>query len=289
LPPALLVAVGVAWVVLVATRLANTAAVAVAAVTWVAVVRPIQRLTAVAAAVVSSVLEEVSPAYLAALAALENLAAAAAVDNKAMGALPDTVREQVAVEKLPMAATPLTMHRPVQEARQRAAAAVKCPMLQWQFPGLLWAAAVALVNAAAMPVPVVLQAAAVGQVAATWLVPGDSAEEGAAVDPLSPVTVDRAGQVVISAGVEGTARPPVQSVVLVDLAVVVEAELPMCSRQASAAQVDLAVLVPAAVAVAPGPELPAPMQALAASAIRVAAVAAEPLWAVPSLSHLAAH
>ena len=39
-------------------------------------------------------------------------------------------------------------------------------MLQWQFPGLLWAAAVALVNAAGMPVPAVLQAAAVGLVAA---------------------------------------------------------------------------------------------------------------------------
>jgi hypothetical protein len=126
LPPALLVAVEVAWGVLVATRLANTAAAAVAAVTWVVVVRPIQRLTAVAVVVVSSVLEEVSPAYLAAMAALENLAAAAAVDNKVMGALPDTVREQVAAEKLPMAAT--AIYRPGREARQRAAVAVFSPV-----------------------------------------------------------------------------------------------------------------------------------------------------------------
>jgi hypothetical protein len=123
LPPALLVVGGVAWVVLVATRLANTAAVAVAAVTWVLVVRPIQRLTAVAVVVVSSVLEEVSPAYLAAWAALEILAAAVAADNKAMGALPDSVQVQVAAEKLPMAAT--AIYRPGREARQRAAAAVK--------------------------------------------------------------------------------------------------------------------------------------------------------------------
>jgi cytochrome b subunit of formate dehydrogenase len=102
------------------------AAAAVAAVTGVVVVRPFQRLTAVAVVVVSSVLEEVSPAYLAAMAALENLAAAAAVDNKVMGALPDTVREQVAAEKLPMAAT--AIYRPGREARQRAAVAVFSPV-----------------------------------------------------------------------------------------------------------------------------------------------------------------
>ena len=140
-----------------------------------------------------------------------------------------------------------------------------------------------------LPVPVVLQAEAVGQEAATWLVLADSAAGAVAADLLSPATVDRAGQVVISEEEEGTARPPVQSVVLADLAVVVEAELPMWVRQASAAQVGLAGLVPAAAAGVPGPELPAPMPARAASAIRVAAVAAEPLWAVPSLSPLAAH
>jgi hypothetical protein len=162
-------------------------------------------------------------------------------------------------------------------------------MLQWQFPGLLWAAAVALVNAAGMPVPAVLQAAAVGLVAAILLVPVDLAVAGVAADLLSPATVGRAGQVVISAVVAGVARLQAQSVALVDLAVAVEAELPMWVRQASAAQVDLAGLVPAAAAGVPGPELPAPMPALAASAIRVAAVAAVARWAVPSLSPLAAH
>ncbi len=147
MPPALLVEVEVAWVVLVVTRLANLAntAVEVAAVTSVPVVRPIQRLTAVAVVVVSSVTEEVSPALLAAMAALESLAAAAAVDSKAMGALPDTVREQVVVVKLPMVATALAIYRPVQEARQRAVAAAFSPV-QRQFLGLLWAAEAVPVN-----------------------------------------------------------------------------------------------------------------------------------------------